>query len=120
MMKIYPQSVKDEAVRRRKNGESLGQIAKALNIRAPSVICNWLKRNGGPPAWSEVKACVLDAFEQAAKVPQLEAELQRLRNVNLALKNEVACLSQTANGVRDEERRYSLARQQGEICGVQG
>lgn len=133
MKSIYTKATKEEAVRRYQQGDKLAVIATELDIQSKTTIYGWLNKAKTPlkhpinhphpkpkmlsvePTWEQTKAAVLLAFELASKVPALEEENNRLKNVVATLRNELACLMESNSKAVNEEERYSLAIQQGEV-----
>lgn len=68
-------------------------------------------KDNGQPTWEQVKEFVITAIEKANRVPELEAELKRYK---LGYENALLQLKEHDKD-KDEERRYKLALQQGQV-----
>jgi len=69
----------------------------------------------GEPTWEQIKSVVLQAFEDAGKVPMLEEDNNRLRNIVASLKDQLKGMATAQQVGIDEDQRYRLALQQDKI-----
>lgn len=139
--KSYDTETKEEAVRRYERGDNIQAIVAELDIRSSSTVISWAKKAGvslrhkagvrklkkAPlltlaaqprPTWEQIKLAVLDAFEQAARVPGLEDKINRLENVVACQRNEILTSRAADTKATEEAQRYRLAIQQGEVAAV--
>lgn len=62
-----------------------------------------------------IERVIIDRFEQAAKVPALEEEVLRLKNINAALENTNELLKRKVDEQDSRKKQFRLAQQQGEV-----
>ena len=75
-----------------------------------------VKTNGnGEPTWEQVKGFILSAIEQASQVPELQAELAKYKRGYSNAVDQLKLHEKSTYKERDEELRYKVALQQGQI-----
>jgi len=92
-----------------RNGRGLARKRKveAEPVKAESVKVE--------PTWEQIKSVVLQAFEEAGKVPMLEEDNNRLRNIVAAQKEQIKSMATAQQTEINKDQRYRVALQQGEI-----
>ena len=95
----------------RKEAEKRGEVFPKTQRGRPVGVVK--QPTDGELNFEQVSETIIKAFEQSAKVPELEAELNRVRNRLAIRETELKELDKK----KDQERRFKLAQQQGIIGG---